>query len=112
MQLTEIGGSIRNCRMSRGYNQGELAELASLNRVTVAKYEEGKVEPGAKALIRLADALDVSLDILIGRKTGEKVATTLVLDKRIVDTMTTLSPQEIQRVLDFVAGMKVQKNHK
>ena len=51
----------------RGLNQEQLAELASLNRVTVAKYESGRVEPGAQALARIADALEVSTDTLLGR---------------------------------------------
>ena len=61
------GDRIRELRMSRGLSQDQLAELASLNRVTVAKYEAGRVEPGAQALGRLADALDVSVDELLGR---------------------------------------------
>lgn len=62
-----IGDNIREYRKLRGLNQDELAELARLNRVTVAKYESGKVEPGASALSRIADVLDVSVDILLGR---------------------------------------------
>ena len=61
------GDRIRDLRLSRGLSQDQLAELASLNRVTVAKYEAGRVEPGAQALGRLADALDVSVDELLGR---------------------------------------------
>ena len=47
MALSTIGETIRALRKKRGYSQDELAELASLNRVTVAKYELGRVEPGA-----------------------------------------------------------------
>lgn len=53
-------------------NQDELAELASLNRVTVAKYETGKFEPGAQALSRIADALETSVDELLGRNKPEQ----------------------------------------
>lgn len=53
-------------------NQDELAELASLNRVTVAKYETGKFEPGAQALSRIADALETSVDELLGRNMPEQ----------------------------------------
>lgn len=61
------GDRIRDLRVSRGLSQDQLAELATLNRVTVAKYEAGRIEPGAQALARLADALDVSVDELLGR---------------------------------------------
>ena len=67
----DVGERIREFRRQAGLNQDQLAELSSLNRVTVAKYESGKVEPGAKALSRIADALEVSVDVLLGRSTDE-----------------------------------------
>jgi transcriptional regulator with XRE-family HTH domain len=67
MSYFDTGDKIRDLRKERGLNQDQLAELASLNRVTVAKYESGRVEPGAHALARIADALDVSADVLLGR---------------------------------------------
>lgn len=48
--MRTIGEQIQAIRKARGYNQDQLAELASLNRVTVAKYESGKIEPGAQSL--------------------------------------------------------------
>ena len=67
MPIIDTGERIREVRKARGLNQDQLAELASLNRVTVAKYESGRIEPGAQALARIADALDVSVDALLGR---------------------------------------------
>ena len=67
MAYFDTGEKIRELRKERGLNQDQLAELASLNRVTIAKYESGRVEPGAYALSRIADALEVSADVLLGR---------------------------------------------
>ena len=67
MSYFDTGEKIRDLRKERGLNQDQLAELASLNRVTIAKYESGRVEPGAHALARIADALEVSTDVLLGR---------------------------------------------
>lgn len=67
MTTVEIGERIRIKRKERGLSQQELAELASLNYVTVSKYESGKVEPGAKALTRIANVLEVTTDELLGR---------------------------------------------
>ena len=67
MAIINTGERIKELRKQRGLNQDQLAELASLNRVTVAKYEAGRVEPGAQALARIADALEVSTDVLLGR---------------------------------------------
>ena len=67
MAYFDTGTRIRDLRKEAGMSQDQLAELASLNRVTIAKYESGKVEPGAQALSRIADALDVTVDQLLGR---------------------------------------------
>ena len=64
---TDIGKRIATIRRERGLSQDQLAELALLHRVTLAKYESGGVEPGALALSRIADALNVSTDELLCR---------------------------------------------
>lgn len=71
MAYYDVGDRIRDARKRLGLNQEELAELARLNRVTIAKYESGKVEPGAQALSRIADALEVTVDQLLGRQIDE-----------------------------------------
>ena len=63
----DIGKRIAEIRRERGYNQDTLAEMAMLNRVTLARYETGVIEPGALALSRIADALGVSTDELLCR---------------------------------------------
>ena len=72
MAYFDTGERIKNIRKKRNLNQDQLAELASLNRVTIAKYESGRVEPGAQALARIADALEVTTDALLGRSEEEK----------------------------------------
>ena len=67
MAFFDTGERIRELRQSAGLSQEQLAELSSLNRVTIAKYEAGRVEPGAQALSRIADAPDVSAAILLGK---------------------------------------------
>ena len=63
----DIGKRIAELRRERGYNQEELAEMAMINRVTLARYETGTIEPGAFAISRIADALGVSTDEILCR---------------------------------------------
>lgn len=72
MAYFDTGERIKTIRKKRNLNQDQLAELASLNRVTIAKYESGRVEPGAQALGRIAEALEVPTDVLLGRFEEEK----------------------------------------
>lgn len=63
----DVGKRIAAIRRERGYNQEELAEMAMISRITLARYETGIIEPGAFALSRIADALNVSTDELLCR---------------------------------------------
>ena len=61
----DVGLTIQKIRMERGMTQEQLAEKAGLNRVTIAKYEIGRVSPTAKNLGRLAKALGVTTDYML-----------------------------------------------
>ena len=71
--VKDIGERIADLRRARGMSQDELAELATLSRISIARYESGKIEPGAKALGRIADALEVSSDVLLGRSEEQNI---------------------------------------
>ena len=78
----DIGRRIAEIRRERGYNQDQLAEMAMIHRVSLAKYETGAVEPGALVLSRIADALNVSTDELLCR--SEKLPPFLSIVKSAV----------------------------
>lgn len=108
MPIIDTGERIRALRQQRGLNQEQLAELASLNRVTVAKYESGRVEPGAQALTRIADALEVSTDALLGRsdEIPESTRAPITDEAKIVSGgLDKLSKEERERVLNVLRAM-------
>ena len=103
----EIGKRIAELRKARGLNQEELSELALLSRVTIAKYESGRVEPGAQALNRIADALEVTTDTLLGRSEEppdpEQPQTT---EARIVSgAMDKMPKEQRERILAVIRAM-------
>lgn len=65
--MKDVGRRIAELRRERGYNQEQLAEMSMISRITLARYETGVIEPGAFALSRIADALNVSTDELLCR---------------------------------------------
>lgn len=65
--VKDVGERIAEIRRKRGIKQDELAEMAMLSRISIARYESGKMEPGALALSRIADVLEVTTDELLGR---------------------------------------------
>lgn len=115
MAYFDTGEKIRELRKERGLNQDQLAELASLNRVTIAKYESGRVEPGAQALSRIADALEVSTDILLGRAdepAHEKPEEPKTPQIRIVSSMMENLPQDTQDQIVAIVQAVVSHAHK
>lgn len=61
---------ITNLRDKKGWNQAELADNNCVSRVMVGgKYERGEAVPSIEAAQKIADALEVSLDHLVGEGT-------------------------------------------
>lgn len=58
---------LRAARERRGLSQGELAERAGWQASAVSHFETGTRKPSFDNLKRLADALDVTTDYLLGR---------------------------------------------
>lgn len=86
--VLDVAGNIRKLRIAAHLSQDQLAELACLNRVTVAKYESGRVEPGAQALSRIAIALGVSVDSLLYLDDAQDDATILSATGRAISNLT------------------------
>jgi transcriptional regulator with XRE-family HTH domain len=58
---------IKDCRYAKGWGPDELAAKASISRTALYQIESGKTElPRAGTLRRLAKALEVSVDALLG----------------------------------------------
>lgn len=62
-----IGERIRKYRKERGWTQSQLAEEADLFTSYISHYEAGIWLPSLLNIIAIADALNVSLDDLVGR---------------------------------------------
>jgi transcriptional regulator with XRE-family HTH domain len=63
-----LGDRIRRFRIAKGLTQAELAARIGVPQQTITYYEVRGVSPPPDLLVGIADALDVSTDILLGRK--------------------------------------------
>lgn len=59
---------VNNKCKHKGYSVRELSRRSGISPVQLRRYMSGEREPGAAALSKLADALEVSTDWLLGRK--------------------------------------------
>lgn len=69
-----VGQRVARMRLRRKYSQTKLALLASSTRDTIASIETGRVSPSASMLGAIANALDVDVDRLAGRRPDDPEA--------------------------------------
>jgi transcriptional regulator with XRE-family HTH domain len=60
------GDRLLAMRNKRGYSQADLAQIADLGPNQVYRYEANTAEPTPEVLVKLASALEVTTDYLLG----------------------------------------------
>lgn len=63
-----LNENIKTLRKAKGLSQEELAIKLNVVRQTVSKWEKGLSVPDAETVIKIAEVLDTTVDILIGEK--------------------------------------------
>lgn len=97
----ELGANIRRYREERRLTQRDLCAVAHYDLAQLSAVERGRAVPRADALRRIADALDVSLDRLCGRRTVKAAATeTESRSSRTPDQMLSAGSMAIVEELD------------
>ena len=69
-----LGNTIVTLRKRKALSQQQLADRMHVVRQTVSKWEKDLSVPDADALVRLADALDVTVAELLGQSVKEEAA--------------------------------------
>lgn len=64
---TDLGNTIRALCANKGWTQGQLADKLNVRPATLSRWVCG-ADPKLSTIIRIADALGVSLDELAGRQ--------------------------------------------
>jgi len=86
-----IARQVRALRHARGWSLGSLAERAGLSKTNVAKIETGDGNPSIETLLRLADALEITVGTLL---TADRPSGTDVV--RLADAAFVRSPSGLQ----------------
>jgi transcriptional regulator with XRE-family HTH domain len=82
---TEIAKTISELRKTNGLTQDELAKIIGIKRVLLSDYERGKITISGEMIARIAKALHVSSDLLLGlEKPKSENASRLKIMKRMV----------------------------
>jgi transcriptional regulator with XRE-family HTH domain len=70
----KFGSRLQRFREQRNLTQVELGERAGMGAASVSHFETGQRVPSLESLVKLADALQVSTDALLGRASLESFA--------------------------------------
>lgn len=106
---------IKEARKAAGLSQKYVALALGLKGPSVSNWESGKTQPTPENLKALANLFNVSVDYLLDRDDlpQEETADTKTepipedeLQHQNALTLTGLTPEEMQRVMDFVDGLK------
>lgn len=77
MKSITFGKRLTEVRKDKKMSQDEVGKLVNVHGAVIGRYEREEVKPSIEVVIQLAEALEVSLDYLVG-------STDILLDKNIV----------------------------
>lgn len=102
---------LKEIRTSKHITQTEVAERLNIARASYANIENGKRDPDTQTLMQLADFFSVTIDEICGRDResyNKKTPTGIAdgLDESLINLLVGLPDRDVQRVRDFVAGLK------
>jgi len=61
-----IGERVKQARINKNYTQEDLGNIIGVSKVSVCGYETGNRTPTMSMFLKLSEALDVSVDYLLG----------------------------------------------
>jgi transcriptional regulator with XRE-family HTH domain len=66
-----LGSQVAILRKKKGLSQADLGKLVDTSGDIIGRYERDEVKPSIDVVVRMADALEVSLDFLVGKSEME-----------------------------------------
>ena len=100
----EVGDRVRRRRNALGVSRARLADLSGLSEDAIGLIERGVSVPGSDSLVRLAEALRVPADTLLGPAGGPKGGRSLALDRLLV-YLARRGERDIRMVHDIARGV-------
>jgi len=105
-----IGDNIKKLRSSKGWKQSDLAEKTGISSVSIGNYERNDRVPPVDLAKKIAVALGVSLDLLLGSESNEFTMGELHslpdAERRVyIDNLVNENPDiaaKVNKVLDFI----------
>ena len=105
----EFSQKLKRARQLKGFTQGQLARMVGADIQRISKYERGILVPTTGILLKLAEALDVTIDYLI--RSGENNPSGAIGDPELLARFRHVSelPKQDQNVVMTLIDALVKK---
>lgn len=109
--MSTFADRLNSLRLAEALTQADLAKLCRVNASTVKRWLDGTSVPRDVPLSKLCDYFKVTPDYLLGKANENLYEMSAEeerdkLDDELVSLLQGLNPAQVQRVKDFVAGLK------
>lgn len=103
-----VANKIKALRKARNISQHELEERSGVSQSAISSIERGEKAPTIETLQMLANGLRVPVTDLLDEI--EKPAVNIGgLDEQLIEMLVNLPDRDVQRVKDFVSGLKASR---
>ncbi len=109
-KIQEIFASrLKEIRRISHLSQGDLAKMANISQSNIARYETLKAEATISPLAKIAKALNITSDYLLGieQKNKEELNEIEVKQQKLIKTILNLSESNQEKVLEYVLMLEV-----
>lgn len=102
MNTSSIGKRIRKCREAKGWRQEDFAEKIGLSVTYTGMIERGEKTPKLETFITIANALEVSTDLLLADVLSVGYH---IKSSEMTEAISSLTPSERDRIYSVVNAM-------
>lgn len=105
LNFNALGQKVKEYRIAKGYSAEKLGEIAGVSKSHITNIESANSRASAEVLVRIANALDVSVDILL----CDSLKTKISHDARINEYARLLegcNEPETKIIVDTVKALK------
>lgn len=95
-----FGDRLKEARIQKGWNQGELAEAMTLTQASISQFEKGQRLPTPNNINKFAEVLGVSRDFLAGENEGE------FEKEMLMRNLKNLTPESLKKINEYVDLIK------
>lgn len=101
---------LKELRQYKSITQSDLGKALNISPSAIGMYEQGRREPDAEILVKIADFFDVTTDYLLGRKPKGAVKCYSQDEHTLLCQYRELSESHKEDVLLFVSHFHAQDN--